>query len=150
MENKPKRKIKLLPPYFKLIGLGLIIAGFALGPIIKLSHLQLQQPGKELAGLFGKVVIILGLYLIAWSRDRNEYEGLMDIRLKSFISAFFFGVFWVTIKPLGEVLISGSENHISGAYIIGEVLLIYLFSYYWDKLAKSRKPKIEFRSEETK
>ena len=148
MENKPKRKLKLLPPYFKFIGLGLIVSGFALGPIIKLTHLQLQQPGKELLGLSGKVLIILGLYLIAASRDRNEYEGLMDLRLKSFISAFFFGVFWVTIKPLGELLISGSDNHISGAYIIGEVLLIYLSSYYWDKLARKRKRAAQINSSE--
>jgi hypothetical protein len=148
MENKRPLKLKLLPTYFKLIGLAFIVLGFTAGPIIKLIHLQLQQPGKELMGLFSKLLIILGMYIIAWSKDKNEYEGLMGLRLKSFISAFFFGVFWVTIKPLGEVLISGSEEHISGAYIIGFVLFFYLFTYYWDKLVRNRKRKIETASTE--
>lgn len=93
MENKPKQKLKLLPSYFKLIGLGLLIAAFVPEAIVLLNHMHLQKTGKELVELLTKAVFIIGLLFIASSRDRNEEERLMDIRLRSFISAFLYAVF---------------------------------------------------------
>jgi hypothetical protein len=144
MENKRPFKLKLLPTYFKLIGLGLIILGFApAGPIIKLSHLQLQQPAKEMIGLFSKALIVLGLAFVAGSRERHEFEGLMTIRLKSFLSAFFCGAFLVIFQPIGDLLLLGKADHISGIYIVGQMLLFYLAEFYWKKFDRSRKHKLK-------
>ena len=148
MENT--LKLKLLPPYFKFIGLGLIIAAFAPMVIIKLSHIQIQKTGKELVELSAKALIVFGLAFIAWSKERNEYEGLMDVRIKSFLYAFFMGGFLVILQPIGDLLLFGNEDHISGPAIVAEMLLFYLMYFYLQKFAGSRKRKIVLRPKETK
>lgn len=144
MENK--LKLKLLPPYFKFIGLGLIVAAFAPMAIIKLNHIQIPKTGKELVVLSAKSLIVLGLAFIAWSKERNEYERLMYIRIKSFLYAFFLGVFLVIFQPIGDLLLLGKADHISGPAIVAEMLLFYLMYFYLEKFGRSRKRKLKFGS----
>jgi|SRR5690242_16301027 hypothetical protein len=148
MENTRRFKLKLLPTYFKLIGFGLIIIGFAAGPLIKFSHLQLQEAKKELIELFCKALILLGLAFVAGSKERHEYEGIMTIRLKSFLSAFFCGAFLVIFQPIGNLLLLGKADHISGVTILAEILLFYLADFYWEKFMRNRKHKIRAASTE--
>ncbi|MGN6601156.1 MAG: hypothetical protein ACTHK8_01830 [Ginsengibacter sp.] len=148
MENTRRFKLKLLPTYFKLIGFGLIIIGFAPGPLIKISHLQLQEAKKELIQLFCKALIVLGLAFVAWSKERSEDIGLMNIRIKSFLFAFIVGGVLVVFQPIGDLLLFGKEDHISAVAIVAEILFFYLADFYWEKFMRNRKHKIKAASTE--
>ena len=146
MENKPKRKIKLLPQYFKMIGLGLMILAFVPAAIILLNHIQLQANEKEYLKSFTKGFFILGLLLIALSKDKNEDKSLMAIRVRQVITAVLSSVFYVIVDPFFSLLLFGSEDHISGVQVIFIMLTVYLMGYHFEKYNKSRKNKIQLDS----
>ena len=91
--NKP---IKLLPTYFKKIGLGLIILCVIVPIAFKLFHFQIESAKKEMIKTITKDIVIIGMVFIAFSRDKVEDELTMLLRTKALISAVFFA-FTVTI-----------------------------------------------------
>jgi hypothetical protein len=142
MSNQPKRKIKLLPPYFKLIGLGLIILAFVPAIIMKLNHIQLQQTAKEYFKLFIKGLFLIGLTMVACSRDKKEDKSFARIRVNSLVWAFFMAFGSVIFEPFFYLLFFGSEDHISGTDVVFGLLFYYLTAYYFQKFAKNWKNKI--------
>lgn len=145
MENKPKQKIKLLPQYFKLIGVGLMILSIVPAAVIKLNHIQLPATGKEYSLLFTKGLFLIGLTMIAWSKDKKEDESLMFIRLTSLLWAFFSVIF----EPFFYLLFFGSDKHTSGTEAMFLMVFSYLMAYYLQKLGKSRMSKIQLDSSES-
>jgi len=143
MENKPKQKLKLLPPSYKLIGLGLMILSIVPAVIIKLNDIQLAPTGKEYSLLFAKGLFLIGLAMIAWSKDKKEDESLMFIRLTSLLWAFFMAFFSVIFEPFFCLLFFGSDKRTSGTEVMFLMLFSYLMVYYLQKLGKSRMRKIQ-------
>ena len=137
MTNQPKRKIKLLPQYFKWVGFGLIIFAFAPAIIMKLNHIQLQQTAKEYSLLFIKGLFLIGLAMIACSKDKKENRSLMPIRLNSLLWAFFMAFGLVIFEPFFHLLFFGSEDHSSGTEVVFLILFSYLMAYYLQKSGKN-------------
>lgn len=146
MRNQPKRKIKLLPAHFKWVGFGLIILAFAPATIMKLNHIQLQQTANAYFQLFIKCLFLVGLSMVACSRDKKEDKSLAQIRVNSLLWAFFMAFSQVILQPFFYLLLFGSEDHISGAEVIFGLLFYYLAAYYFQKLAKNLKNKMELNS----
>ena len=137
MTDQPKRQIKLLPPYYKLIGFGLMI--FALVPaiIMKLNHIQLQPTAKEYSLLFIKGLFFIGLIMIAGSKDKKEDRSLMPIRLNSLLWAIFMCFSLVIFEPFFHLLFFGSDKRISGTEVVFLMLFSYLSAYYLQKSGKN-------------
>jgi len=146
MENKPKQKIKLLPQYFKLIGVGLMILSIVPAAIIKLNHIQLPATGKEYSILFAKGLFLVGLAMIACSKDKKEDRSLMSIRLTSLLWAFFMAFSSVIFEPFFYLLFFGSNKRTSGTEVMFLMLFSYLMAYYLQKLGKSTMSKIQVDS----
>lgn len=137
MAKQPKRKIELLPQYFKLIGFGLIIFAFAPAIIIKLNHIQLQPTAKEYSLLFIKGLFFIGLTMIAGSKDKKEDRSLMSIRLTSLLWAIFMAFSSVIFEPFFHLLFFGSDERISGTEVLFLMLFSYLCAYYLQKFGKN-------------
>ena len=137
MESKiNSKKPRLLPGYFKIIGLGLMILAFAPEVIIILNKVSILAPQKELLKLITKSVFILGLLVIALSKDKIEDEMTFTIRLNAMAWAFLFAVFMVITEPFVDILLSGSADVISGTHIVVLMLGFYLLMYYLLKLKR--------------
>ena len=146
MGNKPKQKLKLLPPSYKLIGLGLMILSIVPAAVIKLNHIQLPVTGKEYSLLFTKGSFLIGLAMIACSKNKKEDESLMFIRLTSLLWAFFMAFCSVIFEPFFYLLFFGSDKRTSGTEVMFLMLFSYLMVYYLQKFGKSRMSKIQIDS----
>ena len=123
MENKrSKKEIVLLPRYFKVIGLVVIILAIVPMVVIKSLSIKMVQVQKELLKQFTANAIILGLLFIAWSKDKLEDEMTFPIRLKAMAFAFISAVCILVII----------ENE-TGHSVVIKMLLFYLIWYYFQK-----------------
>lgn len=137
MESKNKqKKLRLLPRYFKIIGLSLMIFAFTPEVIIVLSKASILEPQKELLKLITKTVFILGLVLIALSKDKVEDEMTFAVRQSAMAMAFLYAVFIVIIQPFVDILLSGSVDVITGTHIVVLMLIFYLIMYNFLKFRR--------------
>lgn len=133
MKRKRNEKdIFLLPRYFKLIGLFVIAVAFVPITIAILMHIKMSMPAKELFKTCTLNAFILGLLLIAWSKDKIEDELTFTIRLKSMSWTFIWGVLFVIITPLIDFLFYGKQD-LTAQSLIMSMLFVYLIMYYLQK-----------------
>ena len=58
-----KKEVVLLPRYFKLIGLVVMVLAFVPAGVVKSMHIEILQTQKELFRIFTINALILGLFL---------------------------------------------------------------------------------------
>jgi hypothetical protein len=83
--------IKLLPNYFKKIGLSLIIITIISVVIIKVFHFD-DLVNKKILGTIVIDLLTIFCCMIIFSRDKIEDEMTILIRLKEFAGTFIFSV----------------------------------------------------------
>ena len=131
MESKVnKKKIGLLPTYFKIIGFAIIVLAFVPPVIVKSMNIEIIQSQKEFFKLITFNFIILGLFFIAISRDKIEDEMTIIIRLKSMAFAFSWAVLYVIIKPFVDLLFKDPPQDLTGQGIVMSMLIVYMIIYY--------------------
>jgi hypothetical protein len=134
MENKrSKKEIVLLPRYFKVIGLVVIILAIVPMVVIKSLSIKMVQVQKELLKQFTANAIILGLLFIAWSKDKLEDEMTFPIRLKAMAFAFISAVCILVISPFVDLLFKVPIENETGHSVVIKMLLFYLIWYYFQK-----------------
>src|SRR5437764_11854059 len=84
--------IPLLPNYFKKIGISILFLAFLPGIIFKLSRIELAVEQKETLKYVCMNFFILGMFLIAWAKNKVEDELTIALRIKSMMLAFLLGV----------------------------------------------------------
>jgi hypothetical protein len=124
--TKSNYSSSLLPIYFKVVGI-LVIALALLGtafirPYIQPNHYQLARTVT-----FN--MIILGLFFIAWSRDKIEDEMSLHLRFQAMGGAFGFGVMFCMFHPLVAFLLSSPDLDIQGQQPIMSMLLFFIIIY---------------------
>jgi hypothetical protein len=124
--TKSNYSANLLPTYFKVVGI-LVIAltlpsAAFIRPYIEPHHYQLAK-----AVTFN--MIILGLFLIAWSRDKIEDEMSIHLRFQAMGGAFLFGVMICIINPLVAFLSSSPDFDIQGQQPIMAMLIVFIIVY---------------------
>jgi hypothetical protein len=129
--NKP---LNLMPNYFKKIGLGLILSTLFFMISTKVVGFHFIPEKKVIIKVFLRDIAILGMFFIAFSKEKDEDELTMQIRLKALASAFVFFIFsqisWDIIN-----LISGEPlEAIKGD--VFQSMIWYFFSYYTIKLLR--------------
>ncbi len=101
---------QLLPPVFRWVGFGIAVAG-----VVLLATVSLPETPDLLWG-----VIMIGLSVAMFSRERNEDELLREIRLTSAWSALAFGALmfcFIAMIPL--------ENNLTPELSLISAMLFY-------------------------
>ena len=133
MENKLNNKEAiLLPFFFKKIGLLIMASAIFTGIDYKIANTNLAQPNDTMK-ILTMNGLILGLFLIAWSRDKIEDELTIQIRLKAIAWAFSWGVIYVIITPLIDIIFQDPIQSLSAHQLILSMLIVYIIMYYMQK-----------------
>ena len=134
MERKRNKKdLVLLPRYFKLIGLIVMILAFVPATIAISMHIEMSMPAKRLFKTCTFNAFILGLLFIAWSKDKVEDELTFAIRMRSMASTLIWGVLVVIISPLVDFFFNNDGPELNVQSLVMSMLLFYLLVYYWQK-----------------
>jgi len=120
----------LLPSYFKIVGLIVIILGFIIAFCVK-PYITAGQ--KPLAKTITINVIIIGLFLIAWTRDKIEDEMSVHLRFQSMAVAFLFGIIFCLFHPVVSSFLNDTDLDISGQQLVMTMLLFFIFTYFLKK-----------------
>ncbi len=131
MENeKFNKQPKLLSVKFKKIGIGVIVLSILPGLIIKSMHIVLMQSQRELFKSLSYSGFLIGLLFIVLSRDKEEDELTIYLRLTAMLDMFVFAVIYVIIKPLIVLMFQTTFIDITGQQLVTLMLIGYLISYY--------------------
>jgi hypothetical protein len=134
MENeKFNKQPKLLGVKFKKIGIGVILLSILPGLIIKTMHIVLMQSQRELFKSLSYSGFLIGLLFIVLSRDKEEDELTIYLRLTAMLDMFVFAVIYVIIKPLIVLMFQTTFIDIAGQQLVTLMLVGYLVSYYLKK-----------------
>jgi amino acid transporter len=137
MESKiNKKQAVLLPKYFKIIGLVVMILAFVTAMAVKAMNIEMLQSQKELFRVFTLNAFIVGLLFVAWSRDKVEDEMTIAIRLKSMAFTFSWAVFYVIVKPIVDLLFKDPIQDLTGQQVVMSMLFVYLIIYYVQKIGR--------------
>jgi glucose uptake protein GlcU len=123
----------LLPGYFKMIGIAVMILAFAVAISFKSMNVALGIEQKELLRELTMNAFILGLLFLVTSRDKVEDELTLLIRLKSMSWTFVWAVFLVIVTPIIDLLFDDAIEPLSGQQVVGSMLCGYLIMYNWQK-----------------
>jgi len=116
----------LFPSYFKFIGLAVIVLSFVAALFIR-PHVTADQ--KPLAKTITINVIIVGLFLIAWTRSKVEDEMSVHLRFQSMALSFLFGIMFCLFHPVAGYFIDDTDLDISGQQLVMTMLLFFIFTY---------------------
>lgn len=117
--------IRLLPNYTRKIAIIILVlligAGFALA-----AFSDFNQEGKEIA----KLGIFIPFLLFALSKDKEEDELTLQLRLKSYTFAFIGGLTTVITYPIANWIIDGQFiSDITANDVIIQMIVFYCLGY---------------------
>lgn len=131
---KAEDRLRLLPYYWKWIASALLIVALLL---LGLSAMDILSEGFAGVKFVAKDIALLALVLLAITRDKDEDEMTIQIRLSAFTASFIYGCGFVILFPLVDLLIGGKLYFSMGSYQLLLTMLIFYFIVYY--LAKSRR-----------
>jgi len=138
--KNPQSGSVFFPSVFKIIGWTLTVLGaipLAYRKIIESTMYITDEKGSLKMGptlTQGKLdmfhfvfllVVIAGLVMVAWSRDKIEDERLLMLRVRSIIIAFVLGVLFVLGYTLAQVMSGLTYWPFFGIELVTGMLLTY-------------------------
>ena len=129
--NKP---LNLLPNYFKKIGLGFILATVVFVVSVKISGIHPTAEKKEMMKTISRDVVLLGMMLIAFSKEKDEDELTMLIRMKALASAFVYIVIFKIVSDVFGIIDQELIENMNGYFF--QMMIWYFFIYYSAKLLR--------------
>jgi hypothetical protein len=133
MEKRRIIAAGLLPNYFRKAGIAVMVLAFVPILIVRAVNFPLSPASKEAFKLLSMNAFILGLLLIACARDKVEDELTIAIRHKSMIMGFIWGVLYLIIKPLIDMLVKDPITDLKGQELVLSMLLVFLLMYFVQK-----------------
>jgi hypothetical protein len=130
---KRARTLRLLPTSFKTVGMVVMVLAIASLVLVKVMHVQIDSPAKELLRILTVDLFLVGLLSIAFARDRMEDEMTTELRIRSMASAFLFAVIFVMVMPIISLVAGDPIEDMKGQQVIMTMLIIYLLRYYTSK-----------------
>ena len=122
-----------LPHYFYIIGL--IVAG--LGIVMMFIRAFAMEGETEWLKLLLQKVLLVGMLLMSVSRDKQEDELTIKLRMQSYAWAFIVGVVYALVMPYVEfgvdsALNSGTEEfkNLGDFQVLLFMLMIQLMCYH--------------------
>lgn len=137
MESKKDKKTGL-PNYFKKVGIGLILAIFLVGIVMKLIGYDYDEATRTIRRTISLDLIILGLLFIALAKDKVEDEMTVHLKLKSMASAFLFAIILTIIYPIIDLAFNDPIEEISSSQLIMTILIVQITSYYGFKRSEAK------------
>ena len=131
--NKP---LNLLPNYFKKIGLGFILASVVFVVSVKISGIHPTAEKKEMMKTIFWDILIIGMLFIAFSKEKDEDELNMLIRMKALASAFFYIVILKIVNDIFNLIDHEPFNNFDSYFF--QMMMWYFFIYYSSKLFLKR------------
>lgn len=127
--EKTKNAFRLLPNYFKIIGLGIILVTIILLVIRKIffNELDFFQNHKSELKIFSFDFLLIGTFLICLAKDKIEDERIELLRTQSMAIAFVFGVGFTLLMPFVELLFGDPITEGDPHQIILTMMWVYLF-----------------------
>ena len=129
--NKP---LNLLPNYFKKIGLGFILASVVFVVSVKISGIHPTAEKKEMMKTISRDVVLLGMMFIAFSKEKDEDELTMLIRMKALASAFVYIVIFKIVSDVFGIIDKELIENMNGYFF--QMMIWYFFIYYSAKLLR--------------
>ena len=129
--------IKLLPNYFKKVGLSLIIISIMSAVIIKVFHLD-DLFNKKILGTIFLDLLIIFCCLIIFSRDKIEDEMTFFIRLKHFAGTFAGMVTMVILRNIMDIASGENPKDYSATELIFAMCFFHL-TFHYVNLWKNKK-----------
>lgn len=129
--NKP---LNLLPNYFKKIGLGFILASVVFVVSVKISGIHLTAEKKEMMKTIFWDILIIGMLFIAFSKEKDEDELTMLIRMKALASAFVYIVIFKIVSDVFGIIDQELIENMNGYFF--QMMIWYFFVYYSAKLLR--------------
>lgn len=81
----------LLPAYFKKIGIVIVLITIVPVIVFKALNIEFIQAQKKTFEQFMVIPFILGLFFVAWAKDKFEDEMSLLLRLKAIGFSFICG-----------------------------------------------------------
>lgn len=134
--QETNKKAGLLPNYFKKIGIAVMLLAFVPAVIAKAKNIQLTAANKEFYSLLTINALILGVFFIAWTKDKVEDEMTIALRLKAIAWSFSIAVLGVITKPLVDLLFNDPITDLKSQQLVLSMLFCYLLMFFF--LKKSR------------
>ena len=116
-------QIILLPRYFKLVGLAIVIACI----VIRFSGISMPSQ----YGAYAPSALLLGIFIIAVSRSKVEDELTLLIRLKALGGAFVFGIIEVILSPVFRNWFTSNVDRMDAGRLIFKMLFFYFLLFYF-------------------
>jgi hypothetical protein len=126
--NKP---LNLLPNYFKKIGLGFILATVVFFISVKILGIHFTAEKKEMMKTILSDAFLLGMVIVAFSKDKDEDELTMLIRMKALGSAVVFVVIFKIVNDIFHLTSQAPNETINGYFF--QMMVWYFFVYYSSK-----------------
>ena len=128
--KKSEDKAVGLPNYFKKIGVALIILVIVVMFILKGLNYDFDSIPKGNIKTIAMNLFILGLAFIALAKDKIEDEMHVFLKLKSFHSAFVFGIIFTIIFPIFDIVINDDIQQIPVQQLVIMMLFSQISTYF--------------------
>ena len=136
--KKSEGKAVGLPNYFKKIGIALIILVIVVMFILKGLHYNFDTIPKGNIKTIAMNLFILGLAFIALAKDKIEDEMHVFLKLKSFYSAFIFGIIFTIIFPIFDIVINDDIQQIPAQQLVIMMLFSQISTYFLLKRSENK------------
>ncbi|WP_293875482.1 hypothetical protein [Flavobacterium sp.] len=130
-------QIKLLPNYFKKIGLSLLIITIFLAVILKLFHPD-DLFNKQIMGTLTVDFLIIICCMIIFSRDKIEDEMTVLVRLKEFAGTFAMMVATLITRNIIDIATGENPKNYSATQLIFFMCSLHL-TFHYVNLWKNKK-----------
>ncbi|HSU27128.1 MAG TPA: hypothetical protein VLJ68_02025 [Chitinophagaceae bacterium] len=136
MSNAKKQGnyFNFLPGYFKWIGLVIMILcplSFLL--IMEFTDPQIFKNKPEIIQLVCTDLLILGLFLIAVTKNKIEDELTVTLRLRAMAMAFCAAIVYAIFQPIFDIVWGDPVKQVKGNIVIMFMLVIYLIAFFFLK-----------------
>ena len=125
--HKKQVNLKLFPNYFKKISIGLLVITILIFILNKSAVLSFD---KELIKEITKVGLLVSLSMLALTKDKEEDELTIMIRMNSYAISFIIGVLLLIFQPFANLLFDNSfSSDMSAFQLIITMLFLYFLSF---------------------
>lgn len=131
-----EQKMKLLPNHYKLVGGGVIVLGILTVLILpRIIGNTVRELNPNLGPSIFLGIINIGLFIIAFSKEKDEDERIVSIRLKSVFFAFGYAVLFSALNPITKLIFEDKDHQdvLSGAQLVLTMMIAYFGTFYLSK-----------------
>lgn len=127
------KTLSLLPQKFKIIGIVLIVFTTAIMIVIRFFFKELIEISDN-KYIFDSLsnCINLGLFFIFFSKRKDDDEMMVELRLKSIMIAFIFGLAFSITTPIMNTVLSSNEE-LSVFRLLLTMQLVQIAHFYSQK-----------------